>query len=77
MCIRDSYHRLAGRVRRARYQANLSAKRWAQSVAEHEAIIAALEARDGASLATVLRAHIDHKFETVRDAVKDGTRAAP
>lgn len=63
------YHQLAGRVRRARYRANLSPARWAQSVDEHEQIIAALESRDGATLAAVLRAHIDHKFETVRDAI--------
>ncbi len=73
--LSDHYHRLAGRVRRARYQANLSARRWAQSVSEHEEIIAALEARDGALLAQVLRAHIDHKFETVRDAVNDDRQA--
>jgi DNA-binding GntR family transcriptional regulator len=64
------YHQLAGRVRRARYRANLSTKRWAQSVKEHELIIASLEARDGAALSRILRAHIDHKFETVRDALQ-------
>lgn len=71
------YHQLAGRVRRARYRANLSAKRWKQSVAEHQQIIAALEARDGATLAQVLRAHIDHKFETVRDAMQSPTSSEP
>ena len=69
--LRNHYDQLAGRVRRARYKANLSATRWAQSVKEHEAIIAALEARDGATLSAVLRAHIDHKFETVRDAIEN------
>jgi len=68
--LRKHYHQLAGRVRRARYRANLSSKRWAQSVREHEQIIALLEARDGAALAKALRAHIDHKFETVRDAIE-------
>lgn len=72
--LSQHYHQLAGRVRRARYQANLSARRWAQSVAEHETIIAALEARDGDLLAKTLRAHIDHKFETVRDAVQDASK---
>ncbi len=67
--LAQHYHQLAGRVRRARYRANLSEKRWAQSVAEHEAIIQALEDRDGAALARILRTHIDHKFETVRDAL--------
>ncbi len=71
--LASHYHQLAGRVRRARYRANLSRERWAQSVDEHCQIIAALEARDGDTLARVLRAHIDHKFETVRDAMqRDG-----
>jgi DNA-binding GntR family transcriptional regulator len=64
------YHQLAGRVRRARYRANLSTQRWARSVEEHEQIITALEARDGNALSRILRAHIDHKFETVRDAME-------
>ena len=75
--LSQHYHQLAGRVRQARYQANLSARRWAQSVAEHETIMAALEARDGEVLAKTLRAHIDHKFETVRDAVQDASNANP
>lgn len=68
--LQQHYDQLAGRVRRARYRANLSAKRWAQSVAEHERIITLLENRDGVALAQTLRAHIDHKFETVRDAIE-------
>lgn len=71
--LKQHYHQLAGRARRARYRANLSAKRWAQSVAEHERIIKLLESRDGAALAQTLRAHIDHKFETVRDAIEQAT----
>lgn len=71
--LAEHYHQLAGRVRRARYRANMSPERWAQSVAEHDQIIAALETRDGAALSVILRAHIDHKFETVRDAIeRDG-----
>jgi DNA-binding GntR family transcriptional regulator len=65
------YHQLAGRVRRARYSANLSARRWAQSVSEHEQIIKLLKTRDGDLLAKVLRAHIDHKFETIRDVIEN------
>ena len=68
--LASHYHQLAGRVRRARYRANLSLARWAQSVDEHEQIIAALEDRDGLALSRILRAHIDHKFETVRDAMQ-------
>lgn len=60
---------LAGRVRRARYMANMSADRWKQAVEEHENILKALEARDGRKLGKLLRAHLANKFETVRDAL--------
>lgn len=59
------YRSLAGRVRRARYFANMSRKRWAQAAEEHEEIIAALEARDGSLLADILKRHLQNKFETV------------
>ena len=62
------YRGLAGRVRRARYLANMSKPRWSQAVAEHEAILAALEARDGAALGRVLKAHLRNKCETVKES---------
>ena len=62
------YRGLAGRVRRARYLANMSKPRWDQAVAEHEAILAALESRDGAALGEVLKAHLRNKCETVKES---------
>ncbi len=62
------YRGLAGRVRRARYLANMSKPRWDQAVAEHEAILAALEKRDGAALGVVLKAHLRNKCETVKES---------
>ncbi len=62
------YRSLAGRVRRARYIANMSQARWDQAVAEHEAILAALERRDGAALGRVLKAHLQNKCETVTES---------
>jgi DNA-binding GntR family transcriptional regulator len=56
---------LAGRVRRARYMANMSPQRWAQAVAEHEEILDALTSRDGQRLAEILRRHLAHKAEVV------------
>ena len=65
-----SLHRgLTGRVRRARYMANMSAERWARAVTEHEEIIAALEARDGPRLSRILKDHLANKFETVQAAL--------
>jgi DNA-binding GntR family transcriptional regulator len=60
---------LAGRVRRARYMANMSAARWAEAVREHEAILEALSARDGERLATLLKTHLANKLVTVREAL--------
>ncbi len=61
------YRGLAGRVRRARYIANMSPARWAQAVEEHEGILAALETRDGLGLAAILKLHLGNKCETVKE----------
>jgi DNA-binding GntR family transcriptional regulator len=60
---------LSGRIRRARYLANMSDDRWAAAVAEHEAILAALVARDGARLADLLARHLRNKSDVVRAAI--------
>lgn len=52
---------LSTRLRRARYAANLNAARWNDAVAEHEEILAALTARDGARLGALLQEHFLHK----------------
>ena len=63
------YRGLAGRIRRARYQANMSAVRWARAVAEHEAILRALVACDGPALGRILRDHLKNKCETVKESL--------
>jgi DNA-binding GntR family transcriptional regulator len=69
--IHEKIHRgLAGRIRRARYLANMSAQRWARAVEEHEAILAALEARDGPRLGALLKDHLKNKCETVKEALQ-------
>ena len=61
---------LSGRIRRARYMANMSQARWDKAVAEHEEILAALESRDGVRLARILKDHLANKCETVREALQ-------
>lgn len=62
---------LAGRVRRARYMANMSPARWAKAVAEHEKILEALAARDGKRLAALMKEHLTNKLETVKEALTE------
>ncbi len=59
--LAQTYAGLSGRIRRARYAANLDLRRWDEAVAEHELILQALAARDGARLAKLLRSHLDNK----------------
>lgn len=61
---------LAGRVRRARYQANMSEERWRKAVEEHEVILSALQSRDAAALSDILRIHLLNKLETVRESLR-------
>ena len=60
------YQTLSGRIRRARYVANMSSERWSQAVKEHEEMLNALAARDGTALADVLKRHLRNKCETVK-----------
>ena len=66
-----SYNNLSGRIRRARYTANISTHRWAQAVNEHKEILEALDTRDGARLAEILKRHLRNKCETVKTALKE------
>jgi DNA-binding GntR family transcriptional regulator len=67
--LQDQYDQLSARMRLARYRANMSDERWAQAVAEHEQMLAALQARDGARLGQILRDHLDGKWAVVRETV--------
>lgn len=67
--LAQTYRQLNANVRRVRYMANLSAERWDAAVREHEAILAALAARDAARLKRLLRDHLSAKLATVLEAI--------
>ncbi|MBD1545582.1 GntR family transcriptional regulator [Roseibium aggregatum] len=62
---------LSGRVRRARYMANMSDERWAQAVAEHEEILKATKERNGPLLGSLLKAHLANKLASVRASLAE------
>ena len=70
------YRSLAGRIRLARYRANMTQARWDQAMREHEEILSALESRDGEALSAVLNQHLVNKQETVKQAIRDGVGEA-
>ena len=61
---------LDGRVSRARYYANISAPRWDQAMDEHNQILAALQARNGARLGAVLKQHLENKLDTLKSVLR-------
>ena len=67
--LAQTYRQLNANVRRVRYMANLSPERWDAAVQEHEAILAALNARDAARLKRLLRDHLAAKLASVLEAI--------
>jgi len=63
--LADTYARLNARLQSLRFRSNLNRDKWDAAVAEHGAMIEALDARDGARLSDVLRAHLGHKRAAV------------
>ncbi len=60
---------LQTRLKRIRFIGHEGPEKWAAAVAEHEEMIAALEARDQQRLAAVLGRHLTNAWERVRGAL--------
>jgi DNA-binding GntR family transcriptional regulator len=60
---------IACRIRRARIYANVAEARIEDGIREHENIIAALEARQGAQLSVHLRTHMENAFQRIKEAL--------
>ncbi len=74
--LEAQYNALAGRIRLARFRANMTDTRWDQAMREHEEMLAALDARDGKRLSEVLSRHLENKRETVKQAIREGAGEA-
>jgi len=66
----NTYRQMNGNVRRARYMANLSKERWDAAVREHDAILAALSARDVERIKSLISDHLAHKLSSVLAELK-------
>jgi DNA-binding GntR family transcriptional regulator len=67
--LAQMYEQLLVRTHAIRFIARKSPARWQEAVDDHAEMIAALEARDGARVADILRRHLDHKAQMVREAL--------
>lgn len=59
------YTTLNLRIQNLRFRSNFDHDKWSKAAREHSEMVEALEARDGARLATILRTHLKHKGEAV------------
>lgn len=67
--LRDLHQMLQTRLKRIRFIGHEGPEKWAAAVAEHEEMIAALEARDEARLSEVLGRHLANAWERVRSSI--------
>lgn len=65
--LSEVHARLQTRLKRVRFIGHEGAEKWASAVAEHERMIAALEARDSDGLSDILGRHLTLAWERVRD----------
>lgn len=63
------YEQLMVRTHAVRFIARKSPERWREAIDDHKLMMEALEARDGAALATILKQHLVHKAAMVREAL--------
>ncbi len=60
---------LQARLKRIRYIGNQTPENWTGAVQDHEAMVAALSARDGGGLGDVMAAHLSNTWERVKDSL--------
>ena len=63
--LQQTYVSLNRRLKAFRFRSNFNVPKWDRAVQEHEEMIKALEARDGARLAAIMRAHLLQKRNIV------------
>lgn len=63
------YQQLLVRIHAVRFVARKSPERWQQAIDDHEQMMVALRARDGAALARSLRQHLVHKAGSVQESL--------
>jgi DNA-binding GntR family transcriptional regulator len=64
------YATLNLRIQNLRFRSNFDRDKWNAAAREHAQMVEALEARDGARLAAILRAHLTKKCEAVLEAMR-------
>lgn len=74
--LTHTYDQLNARLQALRFRSNQDGDKWKRAVKEHEKMIEALSARDGAALREVLLTHLNNKREVVLAQLREQQAAA-
>jgi DNA-binding GntR family transcriptional regulator len=78
--LSETYDSVNTRIQHLRFQSNFNPQKWDSAVREHQAMLEALQAGDGAGLRTVLEGHLRNKRDAVLEqwveAAKPGSAGA-
>ena len=75
--LTTTYNQVNARLQALRFRSNQDGEKWKNAVREHEAMVQALAARDGAAMRAVLVAHLNHKRDVVVEQLRAATTATP
>lgn len=67
--LQEMQRNLQARLKRIRYIGNQRPDSWAGAVADHEAMVSALQARDGKRLGQAMAQHIANTWDRVKDSI--------
>lgn len=70
--LTSTYRAINARVQSLRFRTNQNEAKWKLAVKEHERIVDALTAHDGAALRQLLVQHLQHKRDTVLELLRAG-----
>jgi len=70
--LTSTYQSLNARVQSLRFRTNQNEAKWKRAVQEHELMIQALQARDGAAMRLVMVKHLLNKRDTIIDLMRAG-----
>jgi DNA-binding GntR family transcriptional regulator len=68
--LTQTYATLNLRIQSLRFRSNFDDDKWARAARDHEQMVTALEARDGAALAAILRHHLREKGNAVLESMR-------
>lgn len=69
--LETQYGMVNARIRQVRFASPMSPSIWSRAMAEHEGMLNALQRRDSAAMAGILKTHLKHKSQAIVQAIRE------